>query len=380
MFLRNLVYLPVAVAILIALWGTAQVQAQDKQDPLEKQKVIEIAEELLNQHKVPGIAIARIYDGKLMWIARVGYADLDAKTPIGEDTVFNVGSVSKCVAAWGFMRLVSDGKLDLDSPVEDYLKEWRFPDSDFNSDHVTLRRVLSHTAGLSLHGYPGFQSGEELPTLEESLSGATNGRGDVRIVYEPGSKMQYSGGGYTIAQLMLEDQTDTSFADYMRQEVFSPLGMESSDYGWTERVSKNAARPHDEDGKPIEVEHFTALAAAGLQTTIEDLAKFAIASLATKDVALAGVLTVDQLKTMQTPVQPMAKGITCGLGYQHRSLGGFKVMGHTGSNTGWQAAVFLKPENREGLIMLTNGSNGRSVMQPIVFEWARANGTPIGGR
>ena len=239
-----------------------------------REKITQVAEEACKKHNVPGLAIAVIKDRELAWAQGIGLANVAEEQKVTPETVFNVGSVSKCVAAWGMMQLVEQGKVDLDAPIEDSVTGWKLPDSEFDSKGVTLRRLLSHTAGLSLHGYPGFQTEEELPTLADSLSGATNGRGDVRIVHEPGSKWQYSGGGYTLAQLMLEEQAEQDFATYMRENVFQPLGMNSSDYGWTDRISGNAATPYDENGEAIEPEHFAALAAAGLQTTVTDLAHF----------------------------------------------------------------------------------------------------------
>lgn len=358
------------VFVVAALLLCAELSAQSENDLREK--ITQVAEEACKKHKVPGIAIAVIKDRELAWTQGIGFANVAEERAVTSETVFNVGSVSKCVAAWGMMRLVEEGKVDLDAPIEDSVAGWKLPDSEFDSKGVTLRRLLSHTAGLSLHGYPGFQSEEELPTLAESLSGATNGRGDVRIVHEPGSKWQYSGGGYTLAQLMLEEQTNQDFATYMRERVFQPLGMDSSDYGWTDRIIENAATPYDENGEAIEPEHFAALAAAGLQTTVTDLAQFGVASLAKDDDELSEVLTHGSLRTMQTKVEPGTQGRASGLGYQFRTLGGIEVMGHTGSNTGWESALFLMPESGDGIVLLTNSSNGQRVMREVFMTWARS--------
>ncbi|MEP5988557.1 serine hydrolase domain-containing protein [Rhodopirellula bahusiensis] len=122
------------------------------------------------------------------WTVFSGVADTKTGTAITGDTRFNVGSISKCVAAWGVMQLVEQGSVNLDAPIADSLKSWSLPESSFNSDRVTLRRMLSHTAGLSLHGYPGFATATDTPTLKASLAGETNGAGAVHLIAEPGSK------------------------------------------------------------------------------------------------------------------------------------------------------------------------------------------------
>ena len=130
-----------------------------------------------------------------------------AGRPVDGDTVFQAASISKTLTAWGVMRLVEQGALELDAPVGRYLTRWQLPPSPYNHDGVTIRRLLSHTAGLSLHGYPGIAPEQPLPTLEESLSGGHPGAEDVRVVSEPGTTYAYSGGGYTLLQLVVEEVT-----------------------------------------------------------------------------------------------------------------------------------------------------------------------------
>lgn len=132
--------------------------------------------------------------------------------------------------------------------MERYLTRWSVPPSDFDADRVTVRRLLSHTAGLSLSGYPGWGPDDRLPTLEASLSGATNGSGDVRLVYEPGTEWRYSGGGYTVLQLLVEEVTDRDFESYIRDEVLRPIGMAYSDFELTPAVLDGSSSAFDEFG------------------------------------------------------------------------------------------------------------------------------------
>jgi CubicO group peptidase (beta-lactamase class C family) len=347
-------------------------------------------ETAIEQRDVPGIAIAVIRHGEVDWMHGSGLADVESKKPVTEDTVFNVGSVSKCVAAWGIMQLVESGQVELDAPISKSVTKWTLPPSNFGAEGVTLRRILSHTAGLSLHGYPGFSQREKLPTLERSLSGETNGGGAVRIANEPGSKWQYSGGGYTLAQLLLEEKTGQDFACYMKEKVFKPLGMTSSDYRWTPEILRDSATPYDAKGHAIEPRRFTARAAAGLQTSVSDLARFGVASLAQDDESTGGVLSPKTVELMREFVPPKgetsarwywmtlldpfafkAKQAASGLGYQHMEFAQFDAIGHTGSNAGWEAALILCPSTGDGLVVLTNSSNGKRAIERVFRAWVQ---------
>ena len=231
---------------------------------------------------VPGVAIALVQDGALTWTRGFGFADREKRMPVTSQTVFQVASISKSVAAWGVMTLAEQGQIDLDAPVERYLTRWHLPaaDSGVYDSEVTTRRLLSHTAGLSLHGYPGFDPDSgPLPTLEANLSGATNGAGDVHVAFRPGTRWEYSGGGFTILQLLVEERSGKSFVDYMRQAVLEPLGMHSSSYDWLPGLRARTAVAYDRAGRRLPNYRFTELAAAGLYTTAEDLGRFVAAGL-----------------------------------------------------------------------------------------------------
>jgi CubicO group peptidase (beta-lactamase class C family) len=293
-----------------------------------------------------------------------GYADLAGEREVGPETVFNIGSISKTVAAWGLMELVEEKKLALDAPV--VTKRWTLPASSFDAQGVTLRRLLSHTAGLSLHGYPGFWPGDTLPTLEASLSGETNGAGDVHLEAEPGTSWKYSGGGYTLAQLLLEETSGQGFAEFMRSRVLEPLGMTSSSYGWTPELLARSATPYDEKHKPVPRGGpcFPELAAAGLLATPADLARFAIASM--PRYRLDAVLEPATLELMQTraPSSP-----DYGLGYEVREVEGLHVVGHGGANIGWIAQLSIVPASGDALVLMTNASNGGALSGPLEKLW-----------
>ncbi|HEX9614312.1 MAG TPA: serine hydrolase, partial [Bacteroidota bacterium] len=228
---------------------------------------------------------------------------------------------------------------------------------------------LSHTAGLSLHGYPGFGSKDTLPTIEASLSGATNGSGDVRLIMEPGTKWQYSGGGYTLAQLLVEEVTKKKFSDHMRDRILLPLGMSRSSYDITIKIISGSSRAYDALGEPTPNPRFTAQAAAGLHTTVEDLATFAVSALATKSGPPGrGILRPETIALMITPA-PASDG-TYGLGYGIDTVAQDLIgVGHSGANRGWQAYFCVIPTTGDGFVMVTNGSNGWSVYAQSRCDW-----------
>ncbi|WP_370583349.1 serine hydrolase domain-containing protein [Pedobacter sp. ASV28] len=338
-------------------------------DPLYLE-IGKLGADLTRKESVPGIAVAVIRDGKIAFIQCIGYADLASKRPITKETIFNVGSVSKMVSAWGFVQLSEKGLVGLDSPVNRYLNRWKIPSSPFDIEKVTLRRILSHTAGLSVHGYGGAEQGTKLLSLQESLEGKTKRNGEsVRLVNEPGTKWQYSGGGYTLAQLLLEERTKKTFAAYMRRHVFRPLGMNHTNYEWTEHMMANSATAYDTVGAPIKNRIFTEQAAAGLQTTIMDLAHFAELSITKNSSQLNKVLRPETVQLMEQPVMPSSIEGESGLGYRFMNYDGIRTIGHTGENVGWSAAVFMDMQIKSGIVVLCNGSNGDRVWYPIYQKW-----------
>jgi len=357
------------VVLLVAI--AASATAQSERAALASQ-LDERVPGYLDEFTTPGAAAALIEDGRVAVARGYGRSD-ESGGPVTARTGFNVGSISKTVTAWGVMRLVEQGLLDLDVPVSGYLTRWSLPASEFDADGVTVRRLLSHTAGLSLHGYPGWGPDAELPTLEASLSGATNGSGDVRLIAEPGTEWRYSGGGYTLLQLLIEEVTGRGFADYMRDEVLRPLGMTRSDFVVTGEIEAGSSLAFDEFAEPTPSPRFTALAAAGLHTTVEDLATFAAAAVDGPGGELSGrgVLRPETVATMIAPV-PASDG-SYGLGYGVEPLGEDQVIvGHNGGNRGWHAAFWIVPSTGEGFVVVTNGSNGWPVHRQIRCDWIEA--------
>jgi CubicO group peptidase (beta-lactamase class C family) len=324
----------------------------------------------LHDFSIPGGAVAVIENGEVIVARGFGMSDAAARMPVTEHTLFNIGSTSKSISAWGAMRLISEGKLELDAPVDARLTRWHLPPSNHDTAGVTLRRLLSHTAGLSVSGYRGWGPDDLIPTLEQSLSGSNNGAGALELTAAPGTAWSYSGGGYTLMQLLVEETAQKPFADYMRDVVLRPLGMRGSSFSLTPLVLGQAARAYDELGEETPTPRFVEVAAAGMYAPIGDMACYALASIG--DARAAAVLPVAMLELM-TSAAPATDG-RFGLGYaiQPSSEGfpdGVARVGHDGGNRGWQSFFWVSRDKRDGLVVLTNGSDGWNVSNQVVADW-----------
>jgi|TARA_R110002072_G_scaffold301694_1_gene482034 CubicO group peptidase (beta-lactamase class C family) len=325
---------------------------------------------LLEKTNVPGMAVAIIENGTIIYEKGHGYADVANTIEISKTTGFNIGSISKLFTAWGIMKLVQEEKLDLDIPVETYLKRWKLPKSEFDHSKVTIRAILSHSAGLSVHGYPGFHPDDKLPNLEASLNGENGPARDneaVKVILEPQTQFKYSGGGYTILQLVIEETTSQKFEDFVQEHVFEPLNMNSTSFTLDDSILAKTAKPYNEVGKEIYLERFTAKAAAGLHTTLEDLSTFAKAQFNENP-----VLSQKTIKEMTTIIPiTKAKSVAYGLGYATYNFGPITVSGHSGTNTGWEAGFMMDFEKNDGIILLTNSSNGKKAAISALQTWAK---------
>lgn len=296
--------------------------------------------------------------------------------PVDRDTRFQVASLSKWATAWGVMALVEQGKLDLDAPVSRYLTRWKLPVGDFDNDKVTVRRLLSHTAGLTDGlGYAGFEPGAPIQSLEASLTKAADASpgadGAVRVGQEPGAGWAYSGGGYTLLQLLVEEVSGKPFNDYMKQAVFIPLGMTRSTYV-LEDGAANIAEFYDVDGSRATHYHFAAVAAASLYTSAADMARFIAAHTPGRngEPAGRGVLSAETLRAMRRPHAARLGVDIWGLGvmlYAPNSKGDF-IIGHDGSNApAINTTARLDPATGDGLVLLATGD--QRLATELAGEW-----------
>lgn len=310
----------------------------------------------------PGnLALVLIEDGRVLDTHFISIGE-----PVDGDTLFQVASLSKWVTAWGVMTLVEAGKLDLDAPVSTYLTRWSLPASDFDNGKVTVRRLLSHTAGLTDGlGYGGFPPGGPMQTIEQSLTRAADASpghdGIVRVGAEPGSRFEYSGGGYTLLQLVIEEVSGRPFDAYMKQEVFRPLGMTRSTFDIDTAPPGNVAASYDAGGRPAVLRRFTGLAAASLYTSAADMTRFLQAHLPGPDgdPAGRGVLRPETLEAMRRPEARQLGADIWGLGtmlYAPNNAGGF-IIGHDGNNEPEiNTAARIDPNTGDGIVVLESGA------------------------
>lgn len=295
--------------------------------------------------------------------------------PIAADTLYQVASLSKWISAWGVMKLVETGRIELDAPVSRYLTRWSLPPSEFDTDGVTVRRLLSHTAGLTDGlGYDGFPEGVEVESLEASLTHAADaGRdrdGRTRVGLAPGSEWRYSGGGYTLLQLLIEEVTDRPFADYMRTDILAPLGMANSTF------APDPATPiaafYDQAGTVLPPRRYTALAAASLYTSVEDIARFVAAHVPGPAGEPVGrnVLSPETVALMREPAAFQFGFAIWGLGtilYAPNGQGDF-VIGHDGSNVpAINTAARLDPATGDAIIVFASGNP--QLATSLAGEW-----------
>ena len=278
--------------------------------------------------------------------------------PVDQHTLFATASFSKWITALGVMSLVEQGVLDLDAPVSRYLKRWQLPASEFDHSGVTARTLLSHTAGLTDGlGYGDYLPDEEIPTLLESLRQprASSGPRNIIVGQPPGEDFTYSGGGYLILQLLVEEVTGRSFAQHIQQTVFNPLGMSRSTYDYLGDQSNHSAN-FDETGRIVPTYRYASAAATGLSASADDLTQL-VRGLTTANPKRP--IKSDTLAQMLMPHGYFAGSAIWGLGtmlYVTDNMGN-PVFGHDGANDpAINATVRINPSNQQGIIVITSGA------------------------
>jgi CubicO group peptidase (beta-lactamase class C family) len=339
--------------------ATFETSVKDLKQRKEADAPLWTIEDRLAANKVPGAGVVIIQDGKIVLAKGYGMASAKSEEPVDAQTVFSAGSVSKMVNAALILRLVQEGKLDLDTDINIYLTSWKVPESDVAGDSkVTLRMLLSHTSGFSQHGFPDFQPGAKLPTALETLEGKKPAKhGPVRLLFDPGTKMKYSGGGTTVSQVIVEDVTDLSYEEAARKYVFDPLGMDRSTFvNPLPEAHGNIAKAHNGRGKaralPRGYEAMPEIAASGLWVSAEDMGILVLALLQDTEF-LSDELRADMLTRVANSWH--------GLGPRLNGEGETAVFHHGGANNSYKSWIEGHPATKNGFVVLTNGANGRTL-------------------
>lgn len=325
--------------------------------------------------RVPGVSIAVIQDGAIEWARGYGMLEIDGDLAVTSETRFQAASISKPVAAMAALRLVERGLIDLDEDVNARLETWKVPDSPFlEEERVTLRRLLSHSAGLTVHGFAGYPPGKPFPDLRQILNGESPANSAaVRVDILPGSRYRYSGGGYIVLEQLLEDVTGKPFAGLLAETVLVPLGMDRSTYealGPEELLA--VAKGHSRRGALLEGSYrvYPEHAAAGLWTTPTDLARFAI-DLMNVCEGEEGLLSSEMVRRMLTKVHG-----SHGLGLSLAGGGDAFAFSHGGSNQGFKCHMLVFPRTGQGIVVMTNGDRGGELAKNARSTVARVYSWP----
>jgi len=331
----------------------------------------------LKELGINGVSVAVINNYKLEWAKGYGMADVKTNKPVTSATLFLAGSISKSVNALGVLKLVDEHKIDLQKNINDYLQSWKFPEDSFTKNKkVTVANLLSHSAGLSVHGFPGYTPGDSIPSVQQILDGQRPANtAAVRSIFEPGLKFKYSGGGTTISQLIVSDVTGMPYENYMQKEVLQPLAMNNSTYKqpYTKGKWENYATAYYGDGKEVKERFhvYPEMAAAGLWTNPTDLSKFIIETqlsyLGKSKKVLSQVIT----KRMLTFYVDSAVG----LGVFFSKEDGKKFFSHGGADEGFRAFYFGSFEDGYGAVVMVNSDNGR-IMNEILHSIEGVYGWP----
>lgn len=322
---------------------------------------------------IPGVSFAVKNKGiapVAMSFGSTGYGP-DAKS-VNPRTLFQAASISKSLTAFGIMILVQQGKLSLDKDVNDYLISWKLPDNDFTKDNkVTLRKLLSHTAGTSVWGFPGYHVGAILPALNQVLDGINPPANtpEIRVIMPPGKAQQYSGGGTTIVQKIIEDTTGEPFDKWMKNNVLIPLGMIESTFDTLTdpKTAPMAAFGHYRDGKRVDGNWhlYPEKAAAGLWTTPSDLLKFIGYIQTAQRVKTLLPLRTEFIKMMLTQ-QTAGNALTStGLGFFVAQEGNSFRFYHDGLNEGFGATYFGYLGSDFGIAIMSNSDSAGDLINKI---------------
>jgi CubicO group peptidase (beta-lactamase class C family) len=348
----------------------ARVESQVPPMVIEGEAPIALTlEQWMKAFNVPGLSLAVFERNELVWAKAYGVKQAGGSDPVALDTLFQAGSISKPVTAMAALRFVEAGKWTLDQNINDKLISWKIPENEFTrTEKVTLRRLLSHTAGTTVHGFPGYAVNQPVPTLVQVLDGEKPANTPpVRVDIVPGTQQRYSGGGTTIVQLMMVDQLEKPFPQIMMETVLQPLGLQHSTYEQPlppDRAAR-AATGTQADGTSVEGRWhvYPEMAAAGLWTTASDLARIAIEVSRAYGGTSARVLSQSMAKQMLS-IQSAGFGLGFALGP------GRDQYGHNGSDDGFQAYLTAFADTGSGVAIMANSDNGAFLFEQIAASVA----------
>ena len=334
-------------------------------------------EERMEHYDVPGVSLTVIHDGEIAWSKTYGILDKETKEPVSENTLFQAASISKPVSAYAALRLVEQGKIDLNTDVNSQLKSWQLPENEFTKEKkVTLKNLLNHSAGTTVHGFWGYSPDLPVPTLTQVLNGEEPANSAAIVVNKtPEESFRYSGGGYNVAQQLMIDATGQTFPEILKELVLEPLGMSKSTFDQPLKGDQLslAATGYLPNGDMTKGKRHTypEMAAAGLWTTSEDLAKFAINIQKTVKGDSIKALSKELTNLMLTPFVEDYVGI----GIFVLEKGDQIYFQHGGWNEGFSSQLMANKNEGYGAVVMINSNHPDFVDELIrsvamTYDWA----------
>lgn len=331
-------------------------------------------EKRMEETGIKGLSIAVIRNYQIEWARGYGWADMEENRKVNTETRFQAASISKSLNSMGVLKLAEQGKLDTEADINNYLRTWKFPyDSITKNKKINTLHLLSHTAGLSIHGFPGYDRSDTIPLVSQILDGENPANTKaVRSLFEPGIRLQYSGGGTTITQLMVSDITGRKYAEFMQEEVLKPLGMKNSSFGQPPGDTNNLATGYYESGKPVKGKYhvYPEMAAAGLWTTPTDLAKYIIECQLASEGKSKKVLSQQMMQKRLTHYVDSSSGLGVSIIYKK----GNKYFNHNGGNEAFLCTSFGSMQGGNGVVIMINGEDFSVIRETLnsvarVYQW-----------
>jgi CubicO group peptidase (beta-lactamase class C family) len=328
--------------------------------------------------EVPGLSLAVFDSGRIIWTRSYGVADVITAAAVDSSTLFQAASISKPVTSVAMFRLVEQGRLSLDENVNVLLKSWTVPDNGFTQvEKVTPRRIVTHMSGLTVGGFAGYARGEPIPTVQQILNGEAPANSPaVRVDTFPGARESYSGGGFVVLQLLMQEVSGRSFGSLIAELVLDPAKMTHSTFSQPlpAELMIRAATGHDRSGAVVPGRHhvYPELAPAGLWTTPSDVARFMLAVGRSYRGEPEGLLESTSARTMLTRV-PGGSGQGFGLSGEGDA---FRYR-HSGGNAGFTCYAVAFAGIGRGMVVMTNSDAGTQLIRELTravareYEWPR---------
>jgi CubicO group peptidase (beta-lactamase class C family) len=330
---------------------------------------------LMELYRIPGCNIALVKDRKIVWTQAYGYADVESGRALTVDTPMSVQSITKSITAWGVMRLAEKGLIDLEAPLSQYLKSWQLPQSDYPAEEITIRQLLSHTAGMPLGDFTNvYAPGDVMPTNRDVMNG------EALLMREPGTEFSYSNVGFNILEIMIEEVTGQRFSEYIRTEILLPLGMENAAFDIDIAAAAYLPTAYNLNKESVPVYLYPSKASGGLFATAHDIARFTTAGMKENPVLKAE--SIDRMYQSECNNIGIYGLVFDGYGFGHYLEvlpNGMLSVSHGGQGNGIMTHFHAVPETGDAIVILTNSQRSWPLFAYVLSDWAHWRAFPSVG-